>query len=469
MRATNRIAALLLYIITAPHVAALLTTRNLPKSNARLSLARLANAARLFTSQTASGARQVNTVLLAVTPDLNSDDPFTVLGLDPTSDKPAIKRAYRRLALMYHPDAKTTKDSTKHEKERATAQFSKINWAYHEIYGIPNSFTGFTSSGNSSYSTEWTPPHRRTGSYHPSSKFSPDTQPTTDWRTYIPNYDLIDEQYDTGGDSFGSIFLDLLSGGADGGRRIMSDFVSLLENGIHEKSGTFSKSVKNGSSDPSLQELLQKGTLKEVRDELDNTELIVKQLSAKLHALQDEIKCLKKETGRLSSFPKRLELETQLEEAQAKLKVVERYSSIGRKRLLTLQNHYKELVLRDKIRSKTKDDPHTRERTSGSSWTSTESGEAKAGFQKDEGLGLFRRGRGGGRRRKPAVRSTEGASRGKEERPRSKWAPPEKWTNPPPHRRTTLAAYNSQIEKEKRLRKLKVDDEFQKLKQELGL
>ena len=54
--------------------------------------------------------------------NINSDDPFQVLGMEePTSDKKVIKRAYKRMALKYHPDVATTKDSSAEEKKAANA------------------------------------------------------------------------------------------------------------------------------------------------------------------------------------------------------------------------------------------------------------------------------------------------------------------------------------------------------------
>ena len=35
---------------------------------------------------------------------VDSDDPFQILGLEPTVDQKVIKRAYKRMALKYHPD-----------------------------------------------------------------------------------------------------------------------------------------------------------------------------------------------------------------------------------------------------------------------------------------------------------------------------------------------------------------------------
>jgi hypothetical protein len=42
-------------------------------------------------------------------------------------------------------------------------------------------------------------------------------------------------------------------------------------------------------------------------------------------------------------------------------------------------------------------------------------------------------------------------------------------SNVPPHRRTTTSYENRQEQDQRRMRELKVDDEFDKLKRELGL
>ena len=88
------------------------------------------------------------------TPDLDSNDPFVVLGLDPSPnlDKKTIKRAYRRMALKYHPDVVTTKDSSPEEKKRASDRFAKINWAYDNLNG-KGSGTATSSTSSSAGTT----------------------------------------------------------------------------------------------------------------------------------------------------------------------------------------------------------------------------------------------------------------------------------------------------------------------------
>lgn len=47
-----------------------------------------------------------------------------------TVDMKEIKRAYRRMALIYHPDARTTSNATKEERQIANDDFARINEAY---------------------------------------------------------------------------------------------------------------------------------------------------------------------------------------------------------------------------------------------------------------------------------------------------------------------------------------------------
>lgn len=53
---------------------------------------------------------------------------FDILGISPTTDKSVIKKAYRKLALKYHPDIS--------EDSNASNLFIKINEAYEIVSGI---------------------------------------------------------------------------------------------------------------------------------------------------------------------------------------------------------------------------------------------------------------------------------------------------------------------------------------------
>ncbi|GMT18920.1 hypothetical protein PFISCL1PPCAC_10217 [Pristionchus fissidentatus] len=54
------------------------------------------------------------------------DSPYTVLGVSRDADEAAIKKAYRKLALQWHPD----KHSEEEQKEAAEKTFKKIAHAY---------------------------------------------------------------------------------------------------------------------------------------------------------------------------------------------------------------------------------------------------------------------------------------------------------------------------------------------------
>ncbi|MBU0859322.1 MAG: DnaJ domain-containing protein, partial [Alphaproteobacteria bacterium] len=57
---------------------------------------------------------------------MTKTDPFTVLGVPRTADAAAIKAAYRKLAMKYHPD-RNQGDAT------AEAKFKEVNEAYQTL------------------------------------------------------------------------------------------------------------------------------------------------------------------------------------------------------------------------------------------------------------------------------------------------------------------------------------------------
>jgi hypothetical protein len=142
-------------------------------------------------------------------------DPFQILNLSPTSDKKKIKRAYRRMAMKYHPDMVTNQDTSAEARKKANEEFAKINWAYAQLSGkngarrTTTSTTSSSSSGNSgtrstatstsssstSSSSSYSPPHRRTSSNtYNHYKVSTDGQdhmhnPFPDWQDFIFRYD----------------------------------------------------------------------------------------------------------------------------------------------------------------------------------------------------------------------------------------------------------------------------------------
>jgi hypothetical protein len=301
-------------------------------------------------------------VILAASPNVDSTDPFKVLGLDPSPglDKKEIKRAYKRLALKFHPDVVTNLKSSAQEKKAASDVFAKINWAYETLSGkngasSPSSSTASSSSSSSgTASSGWKPPHRRTSDYTGSTGSSSSSSsggPSTDWRDYMPNYGINnddDAKYDAGGDSFGSIFSDLFNGastaaayttGASGG--VFRDFVEFLESNVD------GYSPGGNDDDAQLRILLQTGTLQEIGDEMDDTDLVVKQLGSKLTSVQNELVMLQAEVNAAVAmrYMEKLELEERVAELKARKKVVEGYITKARKRLLSLQTRYKQLIV----------------------------------------------------------------------------------------------------------------------------
>jgi len=61
----------------------------------------------------------------------DTSDPCMILNLEPgAADLKEIKRAYRRMALKYHPDAITSSDATQEQRKIANDDFARINAAY---------------------------------------------------------------------------------------------------------------------------------------------------------------------------------------------------------------------------------------------------------------------------------------------------------------------------------------------------
>lgn len=446
-------------------------------------------------------------------------DPFKLLGLRPTAstiDKKEIKRAYKRMALRYHPDVTVNKDASPQEKKVAGDRFAKINWAYQTLLGKERaSGVGSTSTSSKSgtrtttttSSGGWTPPHRRSGSYTTSSSSSSKTSTTgpfdNDWRDYIPNYgkeySSSDDDYDyddADGDSFAAIFSDFLTeaaaaaAGRGGAKGLLNDFVEFLEQSVDGY-------AEAGSNDQELVSLLATGTAEEVSNELDDTELVVEQLARKLRDTKDELLQVQADAASSTRYVKTIELEERAAELKSRQSVVEGYLQKSRKRLLKLQTRYKELVgSRSRGRADGESDyssPRSGRRETVDSFSTSErssssSKDTKSGGDswQNEGFGSFGRGRGSSRRRtrprpetetrssaRPSDNNSSGSSRsspqtGYRQRPTPVSTPSSSRDSTlPPHRRTSSV---SQEESDKRrLRELKVDEEFDKLKRDLGL
>jgi hypothetical protein len=407
-------------------------------------------------------------------------------------------------------------------------RFAKINWAYQTLSGnrkgdttYKNEKTGAAGSTGTS-SNKWTPPHRRAGSY------SSSTQTTPSWEDFIPRYD--DDQYDTSGDSFEKILSDLFVGagaaagvaGIGGGASIFKDFVEFLEGNV-DGYGT-------SSDDSDLRILLSTGSVEDIGNEMDDTELVIKQLKSKLESIADDIFTQKAELGLTSRYLEKMELEEGLAELQARRDVADGYVKKAQKRLLKLQTRYKEMIVSgqndtyatgssgaswDDIRTEaaastrtSRSDYSSASSSSASSDTASRSdrtsSKAKDSWM-EEGFGSSgRRGSTRGSTRSRRSRSNRTASRERSaprepsdrnetsaSQPRGEYERPPYYTRSsasstdssaerpqtssntnyetkvPPHRRQS--SFQSQQQEKRRLRDLIVDEEFEKLKKDLGM
>jgi DnaJ domain len=449
-------------------------------------------------------------------PDFDSDDPYQVLGMGrtPTTDPKVIKRAYKKLALRYHPDVSTDTD-----KKRASDRFAKINWAYQTLSGkLRDQATSGSSSSRSSTTASsgggWTPPHRRatastTGASGAGARTSRTGEPSVDWRDYMPRYDEEDAMYDAGGDSLGAIFRDLVVGAASGGRGVLKDFVDFLEQNVDGYGGG---SSSLDGDDAELKVLLRTGTLGDIGDEMDTTELVVNQLTEKLRQLDQEVVLLTAEAKVAAKYMDKLQIEERLEEIKARRKVVDGYIGKARKRLLALQTRYKEMITAGDNDPKAGGRTDSRVPSSSSSpyqtTTTTTSTSPPTDYAsasqrprhdkpedswKDDSFGSFGRGRGSSRRHRTgqpqstvSSSSTPSAGSSYSTGPSSSSAGTSSSTSSGSYRSATNSAAAaatkttraippqsvgpySYEEDKRRLRDLKVDEEFDKLKKELGL
>lgn len=83
----------------------------------------------------------------SVSPALTSIDPYAVLDVDVTATETEIKRAYRRLALIHHPDKVAPEDA-----ESAHTRFQEIAFAY-GVLSDPVRRKTFDSTGSLEEST----------------------------------------------------------------------------------------------------------------------------------------------------------------------------------------------------------------------------------------------------------------------------------------------------------------------------
>jgi hypothetical protein len=343
------------------------------------------------------------------------------------------------------------------------------------------------------------------------------------------------EEYNVDGDSFSKILSDLFVGAAAGaaglgGPNVFRDFIEFLEGNVDGFGGA--------DDDAELRVILQTGSLDEVRNELDDTELVVQQLNAKLKGIQEEIMTVTAQAKMTTRYLKKMELEESLAELNARKEVVEGYLKRAQKRLLSLQTRYKELLTTGGARdsyttrsssswqdvkneaTRTANTPNgSTSSTATSTSTSEQSSTAQRPASSDDdawmnesfGSSSYGRGRGEGRRRSRSRSTSSSSSTTSSSQPDAARSPPRNeppggsqerryssspsssapytgssqsnnasttssssairnvTTDVPPHRRP-YGSYENQQEKDKRrLRELKVDDEFDKLKKELGL
>jgi len=488
----------------------------------------------------ATSPRRDNDSTSTSTPPLpDASDPYIILNIPPTADKKEIKRAYKRMALRYHPDVRTNGNSSEQDRKNANDDFARINAAYAFLTGKsddrPNSGSA-SANGSGSGSQGYTPPHRRTSSY--SSRYSSSSgsnKASVDWQDYMPKYDQ--EEYDAGGDSFASIFSDFLSGmgssssssyGSSGGG-ILNDLISFLE-GNFPSVGKYQQTQE----DVILNSLLRDGSMEEIKDELEDAKLLVKQLEQKQMDLDSELQSVIVERERMSSgkgsgktYMEDMRLEEKKRELEVRKEVVGEYLERARMRQFRLRKRVEELKMdnRDgttstnnsarKTYGNSNDNDYggggysssrTRSSTSNNYKSGAGSGGASASADvsgrdeedepswKTEGFGTSRRRRSSSRNRprtSPSSRSTAtvsdesvgGTTTGSttstsstsspySSSTSSSWqqtnASGNKRSTVPPHRRLT-SRYEQVQQDKRRLREIKVDEEIEKMKKELGL
>ena len=457
------------------------------------------------------------TILQMAGINLNSNDPFEILDLQltPNLDKKQIKRAYKRLALKYHPDVVTNASSTPEEKRQAGDVFAKINWAYAKLIGKDsdaNQVSSSTSSRSTSTRAAYEPPHRRTSTNYnyKSNEYKASPNASTDWRDYMPKYSD-EESYDTGGDSFEKILSDILTGVAGasatgasilgvGAGGVVRDFVEFLERNVDG----FSGNDDDAASD--LTTLLSTGTLEQVGDEMDDTELVVQQLSNKLSNIDNELIMVQAELKTATKLSEKLDLSERVAELDARKKVVKGYIEKARKRLLSLQTRYKALIVGGmndrRAGGKTSSSSYEASSFSRSDSSSGEFGDAASSAPRNQeektknkgdddswkNQGFSSSGRRGSSRRRNSEKPFDNrqtsssrqepfyeASRARASsyipKATSVQASAEQptlessYSSVPPHRRTS----SFQSDDARRIREIKVDEEFEKLKKDLGL
>ena len=316
----------------------------------------------LFSSSTSSSSSQQQQQEPPPLPD--TKDPFLLLGLSPpTADKTQIKRAYKRMALRYHPDVRINSSSTAEEKKRANDDFARINDAYNRLTSTDTSTANGGTSTKSSSST-YTPPHRRSASTTTTAGNNPSTNKYT-WEDYNNVNNTTnkndDDDYNTGGDSFKAIFTDLFSSLADNAAGVVAEGVrrgkqqktGILHDLIEflEQSGSFPNDMSSSSSSSSSStwkdDVLEPQTIQDISLELDDTKLLITQLEKKLQNLEETSRTLE---GQLQvepsiRFVEKMDIQIELDEVLARKNIVLGYLNKSKTRYGILQQKYKELTL----------------------------------------------------------------------------------------------------------------------------
>lgn len=331
----------------------------------------------------------------------------------------------------------------------------------------------------------------------------------------MPNYDDEDAKYDAGGDSFGAIFSDALTGAAGyasgvvgGGGGIVGDFIEFLENMDGFQSGF--------DDDKTLRDLIAFGSYDEVSSEMDECDILVSSLEKKLSTVENELIQAQADLNAATRYSERLDIDERIAELKAREKVVKGYVKKTKKRLISLRERYKEMVVEGRggrgygsssassrsSQSSYSDSAYTppqpsysppaasptssssstsRRSTSSNSWRN----EGFSGSRRSSRSRSSRRGRereAGSPSSQEQQQSSSGpsrsggysSSRSSNESSSSSGSGSARSTPQnyepyvPPHRRSRSSTDTAAQEK-KRLRELEVDDEFDKLKREMGL
>lgn len=325
----------------------------------------------------------------------NTKDPFILLGLQtPTADKTLIKRAYKRMALLYHPDVRITSTSSTEEKKRANDDFARINDAYDRLTSttVKDTTTNGDPRSNSSPKDVYTyqpPPHRRTATTHSKTVENGDIDNGNIWENYVQNQSS-SEEYNTQGDSFEAILSDLFSNIADGAAGVVAEGV---RRGKEQKSGILHDLIEFleqnvnplGSFQNDKEDILDMGTIQDISLEMEDIQLLISQLERKREDLEEEIRKLQVDVDKSLRFVEKMEMKERLDELLARKKIVMEYLNKSRERYGKLQQKYKDLKLQSRYGRNTA--------TSSSSSSSSSSGAGSSSSRRYPVDGDFKTGK----------------------------------------------------------------------------